>query len=395
MLKLNKLTIAVLTLLTTSQSYAAGFQVAESSANGLGRAFAGEAAIGDNAASAGRNPALMSLMKKKELSVVASGVLPSVNIDAEKNELKANDVAPKQIVPGFYYVNPINKKIAVGLSVYSNYGTGTEYDKSYANGIDGGSTSLMTVNFNPSFSYKINKKLAIGAGISAVYTKAEMKRYVHLPNNTTIEAVNMNGDDISLGWNVGALYKIKEGHRIGISYKSKVKTGLKGDFKGIASLGQSVNGTMNVNLPSILEVSTYNKINKKFAISASYQKTTWSDFKDLVATSDNGTELLRKEEFYNDSNRYSVGLEYKMSKKLKLRTGYALDERAGTPTLSIPDAERQWFTVGGTYKMSKKISFDFGGAYVKGKDASFKESNINYKSKSDAYIVSGQVNYKF
>ena len=49
MSKFQKTTLATALLLVTAQSSAAGFQVSEHSASGLGRAFAGEAAVADNA----------------------------------------------------------------------------------------------------------------------------------------------------------------------------------------------------------------------------------------------------------------------------------------------------------------------------------------------------------
>ena len=72
MSKLKKTTLATALLLVTAQSSAAGFQVSEHSASGLGRAFAGEAAVADNASVLARNPAAMSRFKKAEISIVGS-----------------------------------------------------------------------------------------------------------------------------------------------------------------------------------------------------------------------------------------------------------------------------------------------------------------------------------
>ena len=49
--------------------HAAGFQLNAQSATGLGRAFAGDAVIGDNASVIARNPAAMSLFDRPVLSV--------------------------------------------------------------------------------------------------------------------------------------------------------------------------------------------------------------------------------------------------------------------------------------------------------------------------------------
>lgn len=58
--RLLTLAVTAALLSTTTQVQAAGFQLAEYSATGLGRAFAGEAAIADNASVQGRNPAMLT-----------------------------------------------------------------------------------------------------------------------------------------------------------------------------------------------------------------------------------------------------------------------------------------------------------------------------------------------
>ncbi|MGZ7352732.1 outer membrane protein transport protein, partial [Streptococcus pyogenes] len=58
---------AALGSLSTS-AYSAGFQLAETSATGLGRAFAGEAAMADNASAQFRNPALLSYLADTQVS---------------------------------------------------------------------------------------------------------------------------------------------------------------------------------------------------------------------------------------------------------------------------------------------------------------------------------------
>lgn len=48
--------------------HSAGFQVAEHSASGLGRAFSGEGAVADNASVLARNPAAMTRFERAQFS---------------------------------------------------------------------------------------------------------------------------------------------------------------------------------------------------------------------------------------------------------------------------------------------------------------------------------------
>ena len=424
-MRINKVALAVTALLAASQVHAAGFQVSEHSASGLGRAFAGEAAIGDDAASLARNPALMATFDKAQLSIVGSYVSPDIDVKGSSATFDATDVAPAQVVPAMYYIQPINEKVAVGLALYSNYGTGTEYPSDYMAGSVAGTTHIMSVNFNPNISYRVNEQLSLGAGVSFVYAAAELKRNsgALTPTTPSLNAADMEGDGYGFGWNVGALYEINKNNRLGISYKSKVKTKLEGDYTGTASstgiLGagypftdqQTVDGTLDINLPSILEVSGYHKLTDKFAVSYSWMYTTWSDFGDIVAEGDDcglglgGTPglCLEKKEDYSNSSRYSVGGEYYLSEVVTLRAGYAFDEQAGEATLSIPDTDRQWYTAGITYKATQALSFDFAAALVSGKKITFEEelqegnsaTNSTFTSSGDAWIYSAQMNYSF
>lgn len=419
-MRITKVAFAVTALLAASQVNAAGFQVSEHSASGLGRAFAGEAALGDDAASLARNPALMATFDKAQLSVVGSYVDPDIDVTSTSGN--ADDIAPAQAVPAMYYIQPISDKFAAGLGIYSNYGTGTEYPDTY-NGTIAGTTHIATVSFNPNVSYRLNEQLSFGAGINMIYATAELQRFKDLSalsafgGSATHNAADMEGDGYGFGWNVGALYEINKNNRLGISYKSKVKTELEGEYTGfssrsstagpiggITSSQNTVDGTLDINLPSILELSGYHKLTDKFALSYSWMYTTWSDFGDIVAkgadcnddTSGGGQGVcLVKEEDFSDSSRYAIGGEYYLSQAVTLRAGYAFDEQAGESTLAIPDTDRQWYTAGVTYKASDALSFDFGAALVAGKEITFEESGSSFTSSGDAYIYSAQMNYSF
>lgn len=417
-MRINKVALAVTALLAASQVHAAGFQVSEHSASGLGRAFAGEAAIGDNAASLARNPALMATFDKAQLSVVGSFVSPEIDVTSTMGN--ADDVAPSQVVPAMYYIQPINDQWAAGLAIYSNYGVGTEYPDTYIAGSAAGTTSIMSVNFNPNISYRVNEQLSLGAGVSFVYATAELDRNAGVsmgPVTPSTSVAKMEGDGYGFGWNLGALYEVNENNRFGISYKSKVKTELEGEYTGTSSSAghligftKTVDGELDVNLPSILEVSGYHKLSDKFAVSYSWQYSTWSDFGDIVATSVDSADCndgiaqgqcLLKEEDYSDSSRYAIGGEYYLSEAVTIRAGYAFDEQAGKSTLSIPDTDRNWYTAGVTYKASPALSFDFAAALVAGKEITFDEevpvtgTTGTFTSSGDAYIYSAQMNYSF
>ncbi|CAM2853465.1 outer membrane protein transport protein [Moritella viscosa] len=439
MSKLKKTTLATALLLVTAQSSAAGFQVSEHSASGLGRAFAGEAAVADNASVLARNPAAMTRFKQAELSFAGSYVEPNVDITGVKdtsvgavlgrdvNELNADDMVHSAFVPATYFIQPINDKLTFGLGIFSSYGVTTEFEDDYAAGAAAGKTDLLTLNINPNIAFKATEQLSLGFGVSAVYGKAAIKRNygdiiaaggfsaakkngasdadaaatARAVNNPGKELFLLEGDAWAIGWNTGALYEINKNNRIGLAYRSQVDLDFEGDFTGVTSGDNKVKASLDLPLPATAEFSGYHALNESFAVSYSVLWTEWSKFEELRATSSSckDGECFLKEESFNDSMRYSIGAEYTIDKVI-LRAGFALDESAGETTLSIPESDRFWYTVGATYNASSNLSLDFGVAYIYVEEVEFTETPVpgmeyGFKSSGDAIIASAQANYRF
>ncbi|WP_407332633.1 outer membrane protein transport protein [Enterovibrio sp. 27052020O] len=430
------------TLLSTAvalaafQAHGAGFQISEHSASGLGRAFAGEAAIADNAAVAARNPAAMTMFDSAQVSGGLSFIQPDVDTTVTSSSLAISNppaqtgsqnysgVAPDALVPNAHYVRPLNDKMAIGMSVFSNFGLATEYPTDAIAGPGAGKSELATVDFNANFAYEVNQQLSLGVGLNAVYADATLTRNagslqpvlagagLTVPSATT-EVTSLEGNGWGFGWNVGALWQFNENNRVGFGYRSKVDITLEGDYKGTsnpASLvtGASVPGELELNLPDIFEFSGYHKIVPKWAISYSVMRTGWSSFEELRATSascsstDGAGVCLLKEEKWEDSWRYAIGATHYLNEMWTLRAGFAIDEspvKDEYRTMSIPDTDRNWYTLGATYKATDSLTIDGGFAYLNGDTVTGSESEsvatYNFQAGGDAYIYSISANYTF
>ncbi|HAS6227337.1 TPA: long-chain fatty acid transporter [Vibrio vulnificus] len=419
---MNKKNCSLLTIsiLFACHANGAGFQVAEHSASGLGRAFSGEGAVADNASVLARNPAAMTLFENAQFSGALSIVDPEVNVyDVTKKSEgiieKSSDVAPLQLVPAAYYISPINEKWAWGIGMFTNYGVATDYPNDISAGDMAGDTALVSVGINPNIAYRVNEALSVGAGVNFVYAHAELTR--HYGSLATLfgstdkseNLIGMTGTTFSYGWNVGALYELSEKTRFGLGYRSKVDLDFDdGEFSsynsGIAT-APKVDGRLQISLPSIIEVSAYHEFNEQWAMHAGWQQTEWSTFTELKATSpqcNDGTagQCFYKPEHYENNNRYSLGATYQMNESWTLRAGLAFDEQAGEATLSIPDSDRFWYSAGLTYLMSDNMTIDAGFALVKSRSGSFKETNaadavLEFEAEGTAYISAIQMNYTF
>ncbi|UPW20200.1 outer membrane protein transport protein [Agarivorans sp. TSD2052] len=417
-MKIRKLPLALIAAsatLTATELSAAGFQLVEHSATGLGRSFAGEAAIADNAAVMARNPAAMAMFDSIAVSGALSYIAPDVyvkgntGVDSIDNALTNNDVVPGAAVPAGYFIQPLNDQWAWGVGMFSNFGLSTDYPADYAAGSLAGQTELITLNLNPNVSYRINQQFSIGAGVNAVYGTAKLVRNFGTggPFPADGTAASLEGDGWGFGWNVGALWEVNSNHRFGISYRSKVDLGFEGDFhsdipEGLSDNpygtgGETIPGELTLNLPDIFEFSGYNRLNDAFAVHYSYVWTGWSTFQEINATSEGIGSVLNKQEKFSNSYRVAFGGTWYLNPAWELRAGMAFDQSPSRThkTISIPDNDRYNYGLGFTYHLSEKGSLDAGFTYIQGKEGSFNEEGVEFVSKGDAYIAAIQYNHSF
>ncbi|QXB28796.1 MULTISPECIES: outer membrane protein transport protein [Aeromonas] len=421
----KKSLIAATIALATGQVHAAAFQLNEHSASGLGRAYAGEAAIADNASVLSRNPAAMTTFDKMAVSVSGTYIKPDVDVNGSVGTpfgpipASESGIAPAAFVPAAYFIQPLNDQWAWGIGLFSNYGLSTEYSKTFPAGAGAGDTELMTLNINPNIAYRINEHFSVGAGINAVYGAAELNRYAGLlgplnppsqggPLATDTRLAHLKGDTWGFGWNVGTLYEVNENNRFALTYRSQVDMSFDGDFQGLTSGNRVVDGNLKLDLPAQAEFAGYHRLNQQFAVHYSVNWTDWSAFQELKATSNQcaGGVCLQKDEKFKDSTRYSIGGTWYINPAWEARIGFAYDNSPIEPeyrSLSIPDSDRVWYSAGATYHINTDMSVDFGMAYLDGKEVDVNEGLRNHSdalrwkgsSHGNAFLASAQFNMKF
>ncbi|MDO9832596.1 outer membrane protein transport protein [Glaesserella parasuis] len=414
--KFTKTALASIFTFSAAGASAAAFQLAEISTSGLGMAYAGNAAVADNASVVATNPALMTKFKQVEIS--AGGIYVDANVDVEGSfngraipssatgnaNANAKDIIPSAIVPNLYVVAPISERFAVGGGVNVNYGLKSEFEKTYSAGVLAGKTELSAVNYNFSSAYDLGYGFSFGAGLNAVHAKATLERHFGAlnPMAPTATASRLKGDKWGFGWNVGLSYDINENNRLGVAYHSPVDLRFKGKYVGTQSANVEIPGRLNLELPAYWEISGYHKLTEKLAVQYSYKKTHWNSFQELRATDSNGRVLLQKDEKFNNNSRIALGMSYDVIEALTLRAGIAYDESASVahPSISIPDTDRTWYTLGATYRFTPNLSVDLAYAHLRGSKNTFTESQVTsavgeFKVKSTANLYGLNVNYKF
>jgi long-chain fatty acid transport protein len=266
--------------------FAAGFALQESNGSGLGNAYAGGAAVAEDASTVWANPAGMSRFGTMQAAAALNLVKPSMkfsnngSINALTQPLGGDggDAGSLNFVPAMYFVAPINKQWAVGIGISGPFGLVTEYDDGWAGRFQAIKSDVKTVNVNPALSWKINDAFSVGAGFSyqqlkgtftanANYSAAMAQGYAAgaaagafpaslvptliastpgLQSNVSIE-----GDDWSWGWNVGGLWNIDRNNRIGVHWRSDIKYKVTGNAEVCNPAPNTATGYCGVLLPTV------------------------------------------------------------------------------------------------------------------------------------------------
>ncbi|MCW8333044.1 outer membrane protein transport protein [Vibrio paucivorans] len=399
----------------SSQAVAAGFQLNAQSATGLGRAFAGDAVIADNASVMARNPAAMALFDKMELSLgfesitsqievkdvsYAGGAIPVADTD---------DVGDTSIAPNIHLIVPVNDKFAWGVNAYTNFGTKTEFSSDYVASEYGGLTEVMSMNLGLAGSYRLNDQWSFGAGLDLIYGQGTMKRSTgsgmeaatggSVPAGTSLLNVD-KADGWAVGFNLGTVFELDENNRFGLAYHYSP------EFTAEDDKGQEI----TLPLPDIFEFSGFHKIeDTKFAVHYSVQWIGWNAFDqiefrnlDLPTSPVGGLDGSYDKPYqWQDGWHYAIGGTYYLNNDWTLRAGYMYDTSAQDQltSISVPDSDRQWFSAGFTYNIDTASNVDFGFTYLLGDDVSVYEDSagvpLQATTRADAILVGLQYSRSF
>jgi long-chain fatty acid transport protein len=382
-----------------STVHAAGFALIEQSASMMGNAFAGGAASPYDASTIYFNPAGMMHLEKGDQIVAGLHIVrPTADFTDEgsidwtgANEFVAdyglNGTSSGGVtgyVPNFYWATDINDGNAkFGLGINAPFGLSTKYDEDWSGKYHAIESELLTVNINPSVAFNLTDKLSAGVGVNIQYVDARLTNDLNyaavfnpvaLPTTALDGRVEVKGDGVGFGFNLGLLYQMERGTKLGISYRSKIDHRVDGtvSYSNTAAYDpafQSGDAKAAITLPEMVSTSFYHDINDKWAVMGDWTWTRWSRFSELTYEFPGGIPgSSTTEEKWKDSNRFALGANYRINPAWLLRVGAAYDN---TPipsdelrTARIPGNDRKWASIGFNWQASKTVGVDVGYSHL-------------------------------
>lgn len=398
---------------------AAGFYIKEQSVTGLGRAFAGESAVSEDASTIFFNPAGMTRLQGPEASAGVHLLVPRADLENRGSSVSTpagtrpiggsdggNPYDPTP-VPNAYFAYPVmGRDLWVGLGVSAPFGLANKYDADWFGRYDSIETDLLTINVAPSVAYKVLDWVSIGGGIDIQYADAKLTNAVF--TGTPTDAIfDVEGDDWAVGYNVGILFEPLPTTRVGIHYRSRIDHTLEGDVK-LSQGGRSLSnrpGTADLDLPDIIAVGFAHDVTPALTVMAEYNWYGWSSFKEIrVKQAGQGDQVVTQD--YQDTFSLAVGAQYKLNDEWTVRSGFQYDE---TPTVDgfrstrTPDGDRYWLSAGLSYDVSDNFTVDVAYTHVFIADADINTSrttgvvttNTRASAEGSVDIFAAALRYKF
>ena len=370
--------------LASGQAAAAGFQLLEQNASGIGNAYAGSAAVAENASTIFFNPAGMTQLKDREVSVGLSLVRPTFkfknqdsSVGAFNNAGNGGDAGSWAFLPNAYMSWALTKDVYAGVGFGAPFGLMTEYSSPWVGGAHALKFDIKTYNINPSIAWRVNEKVSVGAGINFQRMEVEYARLVSSSAVPLPQVMALNGtrailsaSDNSWGWNIGALFTLSPSTKVGVSYRSKIKHELEGRLQpsgpAAAEIGTR-SATADVELPDTFILSVAQSLNDKWEMLGDISWTGWSSIPAVNIVPSTG-DVEKLDTRFRDTWRYALGANYRLNDTVKLKFGVAYDQTpvpgAQHRLVSLPDNNRTWFSTGAQLKLDKDARLDLGVAYL-------------------------------
>ncbi|MBK1732768.1 OmpP1/FadL family transporter [Thiococcus pfennigii] len=326
-----------LLLLGGATAGASGFALVERDAAGLGRAFAGQAALIEPASLA-VNPA--ALPETATLSATLSAL---------GNRLTAEDPDGARAEGGEGALIPAASAAWRGLGIGADvpFGLATDYPDDWSGREAALRSEIRSARLILGGGVAVTERLRLGASLFAQHLAADLSSAVVLVPGFE-ERVQVEGDDVGLGFGLGVHWRLSEDLALGLGYSSPVRHTLRGEAELPAVLGGRAGSEARLVTPETVTLGGDWRLGSRTRLLGGLTWTRWSRLQRLDIALSNGMTLTEHHQ-WRDTWRVSLGTEHARG-PWTLRAGLAWDQAPIRDDAHryprLPDADRTWTTVG-------------------------------------------------
>jgi long-chain fatty acid transport protein len=385
---------------------AGGYQVRLQSNRSTGMGLTGTG-LQMGASSMFFNPGALSMMETKmDFSAGLSGIISKISFQQTGQNL-VSETDNKLGTPFYVYgAGKINEKWAVGLAIYTPYGSSAKWEDDWAGRLLIQNIALQAIFIQPTISYQITDKLGIGAGL--VYTTGSVKLQKGL-NYGPDSYVELDGSASGIGFNLGAFYVASEKLSLGINYRSEMMMDVSGGdakFNVPFSLSTTIPAenkfSASLPLPANLDFGVSYQATDKLLLAAEVNWVMWGTYETLEFTFEEKGELLNSvnPRQYKDTFIPRIGAEYQFNDMFTFRAGAYYDPSPTNEDYFTPETvslDNIAFTLGLSIYPTERLSIDLSYLQISGLEAkkNYQPDNFGGTYKSAAFIPGFGLSYRF
>lgn len=374
-------------VLAASPAMAGGLFLYELANDNAGLANAGAAARAQNPGTLASNVAGMSYLPGTQVSGGLQLLHSNLEFskDGNTNVPGRNSGTLMEWMPGasLFVSHQFDEHWHLGFASYGDFGLGLDYKNDWSGRYFTQNASLLGLTLQPSVAYRFNDQWAVGLGLRAMYAKLDTQLAIdNSPGdhrNTADGRLNYKNTDWGYGANLGVIYQLWQGTRIGLNYSSELKLKFKDDLslKGLGPLVTNrlqKNGimdadtTLKMNVPQSVTLSLYQALNERWAVLASANWQDWSRFGHVGVQIDSGNPVSTTVDAnFKDTWHLSLGTQYQANQQVLWNFGVGYDSSAVSDsdrTFIMPLGSTWRFGTGMTYALDQQTDLNLSYAVV-------------------------------
>lgn len=402
---------ALALLLSAGAAMAEGYQVNSLSAKQLGMGHTG-IAMELGAESMFFNPAGMAFMNKTlDLSGSFTAIMPTATATAQPDGKKYDTDCNAATPIGAHAAFSIYDNLKAGVSFYTPYGSSINWTDNWPGAVLNQNVNLKVFTVQPTVAWAITPKLSVGIGAMISWGSVDLNKGLVTAETTdkvitamkalqqpgaedlkdfgttTPASVNLTGTArVTVGFNVGAMYKVNEKLNFGASFRSRMPMRVKAGDASVryanntaqVILGETLDLINNANFtaempcPWVLGLGVAYKPIDRLTLAFDARLTGWHTYKklDIEFLDDNLTRFDQNiEKHYKNSWCYSLGAEFAVTNRFDVRAGLMVDTSPVNKNYYNPETPGMTKvepTVGLSFRPISSLSIDLGFMYVAG-----------------------------
>ncbi len=278
---------------------AAGFYLAEVGSPGsLGTGGVANPTNTVHADAAWTNPAGMIGLDEDSMLAGLQLVVPKMEFDssiATGGGKDGGNAGETVAIPSFFYVRKLTDDTRFGFSLVAPLGGGVDYGDDFVGRYQTTKATLAAIALSPSFAYKLNKRVSLGAGVSFIYTKFEqdvaLNQAALVPGAPDGKAKIENATDWGYQPFLGMTVQVTDRTLLGVVYRAEAKVKLEGDlnFRNLLIPEPTANDVkINWDNPQWLEAGARYDLSEKNRLFVNAGWQNWSAFGEKNELAANG-----------------------------------------------------------------------------------------------------------